>query len=171
LRGVTRPATAKNSPGAEYVYYMCPYRSASPRHKAAHPGHPPTSVSVREDALLLAIAGFLNEYVFGHGRAEHLAAQLPAAPGNGPGTRRARISALRTELARIGTAQGGLITELEQLGADTSPAAAAYRARIRERNAEWHDKCVAAETQLADLESSTEADNDPTLLDETSCRT
>jgi hypothetical protein len=58
------------------------------------------------------------------------------------------------------------ITELEELGGDTSPAAAAYRARIRARNAEWHDKRTTAEAQLTDLENTTEPDSDPSLLDE-----
>ena len=165
MRGVARPTTAKANPGAEYIYYLCPYRSASPRHHAAWPAHPATSVSVREDTLLAAIGGFLDQYVFGHGRAAHLAAAHPA-PGTGPGTRRARITALRTELARIETAQNGLMTELEELGADTSPAASAYRARIRARNADWHDKRETAETQLAELENTPVPDTDPTLLDE-----
>jgi len=54
------------------------------------------------------------------------------------------------------------MTELEELGGDTSPAAVAYRAR----NADWHDTRETAETQLADLEAAGEPDTDPTLLDE-----
>src|SRR5258708_22597144 len=52
------------------------------------------------------------------------------------------------------------------LGADTSPATNAYRARIRARNAELHEQHTQAEAQLADLETAAISDNDPSLLDE-----
>src|SRR5258708_35830418 len=56
-----------------YVYYKCPYNPSDPRQVAAHPGHPPASVSVREDTLLKAIGSFLDDYLFGHDRAAMLA--------------------------------------------------------------------------------------------------
>jgi hypothetical protein len=39
---------------------------ANPRHRAAHPDHPP--VAVREDALMTALTGFFDQYIFGHDR-------------------------------------------------------------------------------------------------------
>ena len=61
-----------------YVYYHCPYNPSNPRHVAAHPDHPARSVSIREEAIMTAIAAFLDQYVFGHDRAAMLAAQIPA---------------------------------------------------------------------------------------------
>jgi hypothetical protein len=104
--------------------------------------------------------------VFGHDRAAHLAALIPATDTDADSRRAARAAELRAELARIDTAQGGLMTELEELGPDTSPAATAYRQRIRARNAQLHDQRTRAETQLTDLETATAQDNDPHLIDE-----
>ncbi len=82
--GIWRPAPAAGT-GAVYVYYRCPHDGANPRHVAAHPDHPP--VSVREDALMTALAGFFDQYVFGYDRGALLAAQLPPPP---PATPRPR---------------------------------------------------------------------------------
>ncbi|MBV9380271.1 MAG: recombinase family protein, partial [Streptosporangiaceae bacterium] len=122
MTGIYRPS---GNDADVYIYYKCPYNPASPHHRAAHPDHPPTSVSIREDTLLAAITGdFLAKYVFGHDRAAMLAATLPATTAALDTQRQARAAALRKELARIDTAQAGLLTELEELGPDTSGAAA-----------------------------------------------
>ena len=50
--GIRRPNGNRT---AEYVYYKCPYKASNPRHAAACPGHPVTSVSIREDTIVAAI--------------------------------------------------------------------------------------------------------------------
>jgi site-specific DNA recombinase len=154
-----------DGPGYSNTYYKCPFRPVNPRHVAAHPGHPPTSVSVREDTLLAAISSFADQYLFGYDRAAMLAAQLPDSAAEQHARRAARADHLRAELARIDTAQAGLLTELEQLGADTTPATNAYRARIRARNANLHDERARTQDQLTSLETASPV-SDPALLDE-----
>jgi len=135
MLGIRRPSPTKNDPDGINTYYKCPYNPSNPRHTAAHPAHPLSSVSVRQDLLLRGISGFLDDYVFGRDRAAHLATLIPATSTGQADRRQARAAGLRAELARIETAQSGLLTELEDLGPDTSPAATAYRQRIRARNA------------------------------------
>ncbi len=157
---------AKADPDAISHYYRCPYSASNPRHAAAHPDHPHASISVREEVLLGVIGDFLDDYLFGHDRATRLAARIPASAADQAARRDDQARALRTELARVDTAQAGLITELEQLGADTTPATTAYRQRIRARNAQLHDQRTHAATLLAALQAAALADNDPSLLDE-----
>jgi site-specific DNA recombinase len=166
MTGLWRPTPTKASPNAIGIYYRCPYDTNNPRHAIAHPDHPHTSISVREELLLGKIGDFLDDYLFGHDRATLLAAQIPASAADQATRRDDQARALRSELARVDTAQAGLITELEQLGADTTPATTAYRQRIRARNAELHDQRTHAETQLTALQNAAQADNDPSLLDE-----
>jgi hypothetical protein len=164
MHGIYRPAPSKDNPGTVYTYYKCPHDSANPRHAAAHPGHGP--VSVREDALMNAIGGFFAERVFGPGRAAMLAAQLPASAADHADQQARQSGHLRRELARIDTAEHGLITELEAPADPADPTAQAYRARIRARYAELYDQRTGTEAQLADLEAATPQGNDPALLDE-----
>ena len=91
--------------------YRCPHDKSIPRHAAAHPGHP--SVTVREDDLMTALAGFFSERVFGPDRAAMLAAALPASAAEQAAQRQDKAAALRKQLARIDTAENALITELE----------------------------------------------------------
>jgi hypothetical protein len=166
MYGIRRPTSAKATPGAVYTYYHCPYNPSNPRHVAACPGHPATSVSIREETILAAIAGFLDQYVFGHDRAAMLAAQIPATSAEQAAARQRQHDHLTAELARIGTAQAGLFTELERLGADTSPATQAYRQRIQARHAELHDEHTSVQAQLDKLAAAATPDQDPALLDE-----
>jgi len=88
-------------------------------------------------------------------------------PGCWAARARARQEAhLHAELARIATAQVVLLTELEQLGADTSHATQAYRARICCRHAELHDEHTRTRAQLDGLASAATPDQDPGLPDE-----
>ena len=132
-----------------YIYYRCPHDPANPRHPAAHPDHP--AVSVREDTLMAALAAFFDQYVFGHDRAALLAAQLPATAADHADQQARHQAHLRTELARIDTAERALITELEDPADPADPAAQAYRARIRARYAELYAQRTHTETQLAAL--------------------
>jgi len=161
--GIWRPAPAIG-PGAAYVYYRCPHDPANPRHRAAYPDHPP--VSVREDTLMTALAGFFDQYIFGHDRAALLSVQLPASQA-GQAERQARhIAHLRAELARIDTAERALIAELETPADPADPAGQAYRARIRERYAELYAQRTGTEAKLATLETATPQASDPALLDQ-----
>jgi len=154
-----------SSTGTRYVYYRCPHDPANPRHAAAHPDHP--HVSVREDTLMDALSfQFFDRYVFGHDRAELLAAQIPATAAGQAEARARQEAHLRAELARIEVAEAGLITELQELGSDTSPAAQAYRARIRARNADLYNERTSIEAKLTELEQAAPPDNDPGLLDQ-----
>jgi site-specific DNA recombinase len=165
MHGLWRPSPTKSDPDGINIYYRCPYSAHTPRNALAHPDHPVASISVRQDQLLTAVNGFLDDYVLGHQRAANLAALIPLTAGDQAAQRDTRARTLRAELARIDAAQVSLITELEQLAADTSPATTAYRARIRARNAELHDQHTKAAIQLAALDDAPPA-NDPTLLDE-----
>ena len=159
--GLYRPATGT---GTIHIYYKCPHDPANPRHTAAHPDHP--HVSVREDTLVQALAGFFDQYVFGHDRAALLAAQLPATAA-GHAEQQARQTAyLQTQLNRIDAAERGLISELEAPADPADPASAAYRARIRARYAELYQERTKTEAELAALQATTPQGNDPTLLDE-----
>ena len=154
-----------SSTGTRYVYYRCPHDPANPRHAAAHPDHP--RVAVREDALMTALSTeFFDRYVFGHDRAELLAAQIPATAAGQAEARTRQDKHLRAELARIEVAEAGLITELQELGRDTSPAAQAYRARIRARNADLYNERTGIEAKLTELEQAAPPDDDPGLLDQ-----
>jgi hypothetical protein len=112
-----------------------------------------------------AITQFFSQYVFGHDRARMLAAQLPATTAGHAQARARTEKHLRAELARISTAERGLISELEHLGPDDTPAVQAYRQRIRARNAELYDERTRTETALAELQAAAPPDNNPALLD------
>jgi hypothetical protein len=78
MYGVRRPSSSKTAP-AVYTCYHCPYRPSNPRHAAAHPDHQAHSVSIREETIVAAITGFLDQYVFSHDRAAQLAGLTAAA--------------------------------------------------------------------------------------------
>jgi hypothetical protein len=65
----------KADPGAIGTYYRCPYSANNPRHAAAHPDRPHASISVREELLLDAIGGFLDDPSTGQ---QQTAPQAPA---------------------------------------------------------------------------------------------
>jgi hypothetical protein len=89
----------------------------------------------------------------------------PATAARHADARDRQTGHLRAELARIGTAERALISELETPADPADPAAQAYRARIRARYAEPHDERTKTEAKLAVLESAAAPDNDPALLD------
>jgi site-specific DNA recombinase len=151
-------------PGQTYTYYICPHSPRNPRDQAGAPGH--IRAAVREETITTAIAAFLDQYVLGHDRAAMLAAQLPASAVEDTARHDHQAGQLRAKITRLETAEQGLMTELAQLGADTSPAANAYRARIRDHfNAAYADR-TAAQAQLDALTAAPARENDPTLLDE-----
>jgi hypothetical protein len=95
-----------------------------------------------------------------------LADQLPASDAEAAQQAEAQATALRRQIARAETAEQALMTELETLGTDTSPATTAYRTRIRERFTQLYNQRTQAETELAALTATTPDTPDPTLLDE-----
>lgn len=152
-----------SSTGATYIYYRCPHDPASPRQAAAHPDH--GSVALSEAAIMDAIARFFDQYVFGHDRAALLAAQLPATSAEHAEHQARQAGHLRAELARIDTAERGLISELEAPADPADKAAQAYRARIRARYAELYGERTRTEAALTELQAAAPPDNDPALLD------
>ena len=113
------------------------------------------------------MALFFTTHVFGPGRAELLAAQLPVTDADAAADRDNRAAALTARLKQLDTAQNAQILALEQLPADPAgTAAAAMRTRITARFAELHADREHAETQLAALAASTPKAADTTLLDQ-----
>jgi len=148
------------------IYYRCPHDPAKPGEIADHPDHPRT-VQAPETRLDEITGLFFRDYVFGPGRAELLAAQLPATDAAAAAERDAQATALAARLKRIETAQNSCILELEELPADPADtAAAAMRGRIRARFAQLHGDREQIEAQLAALAQVTPKAADPALLDE-----
>jgi hypothetical protein len=149
-------------PRTQTTYYRCPYDPANPACPD-HPGFVQTPERILDDF----VGRFFATRVFGPGRAELLAAQLPATDADAAAQRDTQTAALNARLKRIDNAQNSKILELEELPADPSDtAAAAMRARIRARFAELHTERQQIETQLRALEKTTPAAADPTLLDQ-----
>jgi hypothetical protein len=151
-------------PGQTYTYYICPHSKNNPRDHAAAPGH--VRAAIREEILTAAIAAFLDDYVLGHDRAAALTAQLPASAAEETERRNHHAGQLRHKITRLETAEKGLITELAQLGDDTSPAANAYRHRIRDSYRQAYTDRADIQAQLDALTTTPATGNDPSLLDE-----
>ena len=136
------------NPGAQSTYYRCPHNPATPKHAASCPDHPRT-VQAPELLLDQIVGRFFADRIFGPGRAELLAAQLPATDADATADRDAQAARLQARIKRIETAQNSQILELEQLPADPADtASAAMRARIRARFADLHHEREQLETQL-----------------------
>jgi len=98
-----------------------------------------------------------------------LEVQLPAGTAEVAAQRDRQAAALRKKLAKIETAQKGLITQIEQLGDDTSPGKRALRDRIAEQYEQRHTEHAAltAELQALTTPAPDDADaGDPSLLGE-----
>jgi hypothetical protein len=163
MHGITRPGRTPTS--HKNVYYVCPHNPANPRHAQAHPEH--GRVSVKDDIIAAALARFADQYLLGHDRAAMLDIALPAGQAEEAERRDRKAEQLRARLDRIKTAQKGLMLQSEQLGDDTSPAANAYRDRIREQFTERYSEYAAVEAELDALTTGpAPVINDPTLLDE-----
>ena len=162
MNGITRPGRKPSS--KTNIYYLCPHNPKNPRHAQAHPQHGRTSVN--EDIITTALARFMDTYLLGHDRAAMLDLQLPAGAAEQAGRRDRKAATLRAKLAMIQTAQKGLMTQTEQLGDDTRPAANAMRDRIREQFTERYNEHTAITAELDALTASIPAVNDPALLDE-----
>ena len=163
MHGITRPGRTPAS--KKNVYYVCPHDPKNPRHAQAHPEH--ARASVKDEIITAALTRFTDQYLLGHDRAAMLQVQLPAGAAEQAERRDLRAAELRRKLARIETAQKGLMAQAEQLGDDTSPAANAYRDRIREQFTERYNEQAAIQAELDALTAGpAPALNDPALLDE-----
>ena len=99
-----------------------------------------------------------------NGQQTGLAVTLPASAADQASQRQAKAAALRKQRARIDTAEGALITELEAPAAPGDPAAQALRQRIRARFTDLFTERTRIEAELAALAAATTQDNDPALL-------
>ena len=118
---------------------------------ATCPDHPRT-VQAPELLLDRIVGRFFADRIFGPGRAELLAAQLPATDADAIADRDVQAARLQARIKRIEIAQNSQILELEQLPADPADtASAAMRARIRARFADLHHEREQIETQLTAL--------------------
>jgi site-specific DNA recombinase len=164
MHGITRQGRTGSQ---HYTYYRCPHDPKNPRHAEAYPEHTRTSIS--DEIIAAALARFADQYLLGHDRAAMLETQLPAGTAEVAAQRDRQAAALRKKLAKITTAQDGLIAQIEQLGSDTSPGTRALRDRINEQFRQRHDQHAALTAELEALTTpSPDADDtgDPALLDE-----
>ena len=143
---------------------MCPWRPGNPRDLNRCPGH--VRAAIREDTITTAINGFVDQYVLGHDRAAMLHQHLPASAAEAAARRDAQAAELRRRIARNEASQKGLISELAQLGDDTSPAAAGYRTRIREHHTGLYTAAAALAAQLEAITTQAATENDPALISE-----
>jgi hypothetical protein len=164
MHGITRQGRTGSQ---HYTYYVCPHDPKNPRHAEAYPGHTRTSIS--DETIADALARFADQYLLGHDRAAMLETQLPAGTAELAAQRDRQAAALRKKLAKTETAQKGLITQIEQLGDDTSPGKRALRDRITEQYGQRHAEHAALTAELQALTTPSPGDAgtaDPALLDE-----
>ena len=160
-RMVRKPNRAAS--GKVYTYWVCPHNPNNARHAARYPGHARAAVT---DTDMTAAVDAIITGLLGPGRAEMLAAALPATQGDADQRHHARAEELRLQAARNETAQAGLITQLANMGSDTAPAANAMRERI---TAQFNNLYAQAQAITAELDHLADADQpapDHTLLDE-----
>src|SRR5450631_588700 len=115
---------------------------------------------------MTALTTFFADHVFGPDRAAMLAAALPESATEQAGQRAAKAAALRKQLARIGSAENALITELEAPADPGDRTTQALRQRIRARFTDLFTERTHIQAELTALETATTQDNDPALLDE-----
>lgn len=161
MAGLAYPSIAGTN-----VYYQCPHNPKNPRHAAASPDHPRT-VKAPETKLDQIVGLFFRNHVFGPGRADLLAAQLPATDAAATADRDAAATALGVKLKQNDAAQKAQILANEKIPPGLDPAAAvAMRAQIAERFAELHAERQQLQARLDALAAGTPRAADTTLLDE-----
>jgi hypothetical protein len=121
-------------------------------------------VQAAEHRLEEMAAKFFLNRIFGPGRAEVLAAQLPGTDADAAARRDAETGALKATIKKLDAQQNAQIRALEDI--PDGPAAAAMRARISDRFTELHTQRQRAEAKLAALQAAVPTAMDPTLLDE-----
>jgi hypothetical protein len=152
------------APGKEYYYYyVCPHNPSSPRDAQQHPAH--VRAAIRERVIHAAVDDIISGLMSADRRAM-LAAVLPATQAEHDQHAHARAEELRRQVTQDDTAQHGLITQLEQLGGDTSPAANAMRQRVTDRFTTLYDRARDLRAQLEQAENDQPAEQDLGLIDE-----
>ncbi len=145
------------------TYYVCvPALNHAGKVAERFPGHP-TSIWVREDPLLDAVAEFFATRVLGPERTALLRADLGDLTQHADDEQAARLDALHRSLDEVGQRQDRLIRTLESQDDPTGAVFARVRERMGELEAERRSKLEA----LAKLEAA-EVDQAPPvwLLDE-----
>jgi len=151
------------APGTTRTYYICPHNPANPRHAAKNPGH--IRAAFRDHTIYQAVDDIITP-LLAHDYAAMLAGRIPATTDAATTRAQAKAAQLRRRIAQAGTAITGLMTELEQLGDDKTPATAAYRDRIRDQFTARYDEQTAAQAELDTLTAAQPPAEDPALLDE-----
>ena len=151
------------APGGTRTYYVCPHNPNDPRHHAATPDH--VRAAMRDTAIYTAVDGILAGLLGGDTGAA-LTARIPVTQADADARTTARAKQLQRDISRADTAISGLMTQLEQLGADTSPAASAYRDRIRDQFTARYDQKTAAQAELDALAAAQPPAADPALISE-----
>jgi site-specific DNA recombinase len=159
-RMVAKPS---RSASGTYLYWTCPHNPNDARHAAKYPGH--VRAAVPDPAITAAVDQIITG-LLSRDRAAMVAAALPATRADQDQRNRDRAARLKTQLAQNETAQAGLITQLEQLGSSTSPAAAAMRERITAQFTDRYNQARDLKAELESLAAATAAAPDLTLLDE-----
>jgi hypothetical protein len=98
-----------------------------------------------------------------------LQVQLPAGTAELTEQHDRKAAAIRRQLAKIETAQNGIVTQIERLGDNTSRAAQAMRDRLFTQYEQRHDQHAALTAELEALTTPASGDPDaadPSLLDE-----
>jgi site-specific DNA recombinase len=152
-----------NAPGTSRTYYICPHNPNNPRHAAKNPDH--VRAAFRDHVIYSAVDNILTP-LLSHDFAAILAGHTPATQADASARNEAKTGQLRRRIAQAGTAINGLMTQLEQLGDDKSPATAAYRDRIRDQFSLRYDERTAAQAELDALTADQPPAEDPALLDE-----
>jgi DNA invertase Pin-like site-specific DNA recombinase len=151
------------APGTSRTYYVCPHNPGNPRHAANCPGH--VRAAFRDTVIYAAVDNILAG-LLGHDRPAMLASRIPATQAAAADRTATQAEQLRRRISQADAAIKGLMTELEQLGGDTSPGTAAYRDRIREQFNQRHDEKTTAQAELDTLTDSQPPAEDPSLISE-----
>jgi site-specific DNA recombinase len=162
-RRMVGKANPGRAPGREYYYYTCPHNPANPRDQLKHPDH--VRAAIRERVIHAAVNQIITSLLYAD-RADMLAAILPATAAEHDQRDRARAEELRRQISQNETAQHGLITQLERLGNDTTPAADAMRQRITDQFTARYRQAKTLQAELDQIQAAQPAQDDPALLDE-----
>jgi site-specific DNA recombinase len=151
------------APGASRTYYVCPHNPNNPRDDSRAPGH--IRAAFRDTTVYAAVDDILRPLLNGD-RAAAYTAQIPAGQAERDALTEAKTARLRKAIAQADTAISGLMTQLEQLGSDDSPASNAYRQRIRDQFTQRYDQRTTAQAELDQLTAERPPAEDPSLIAE-----
>ncbi|WP_433431986.1 recombinase family protein [Nonomuraea sp. CA-141351] len=143
---------------AQDAYYCCqPDRNHKGREDRFS-GHPKV-IRVREDTLLDAVHDLFQRRIFGPGRHQLLAADLPQSSKQAEGEWEARCQALRKRITEITKKQDRLIAQVEEGEIDD-----AFARRLRTRFSELEVERRTKAQELAETEANPPASDHQTDL-------